>query len=175
MVNLESQSRNSSDAVAEETQAEGEVVETQLEVPKEDQDKVNHSTYGNGGRKTSKARVYIKSIPQADKGRPGSIIVNGRNYQQYFGRHVAQMVVRQPLELAELTQSVDVQAFVKGGGIFGQAQALRHGIANALLQRNEELNPLLRSKGYLTRDARKVERKKVGLRKARKAPQYSKR
>ncbi len=124
--------------------------------------------YGTGRRKSSTARVYLS---------PGSgnITVNQRTLEQYFGRETARMVVRQPLELAEMTDKVDVRVFVKGGGISGQAGAIRHGITRALMEYDETLRPALRKAGYVTRDAREVERKKVGLHKARKRPQYSKR
>lgn len=124
--------------------------------------------YGTGRRKTSSARVFIK---------PGSgnIQINDRTIDNYFGREVARMVVRQPLEVAELADKFDLNITVAGGGSFGQAGAIRHGIARALLQYDENLRAPLRQAGFLTRDARAVERKKVGLHKARKRPQYSKR
>lgn len=124
--------------------------------------------YGTGRRKTSSARVFIK---------PGSgnIQINDRTIDNYFGREVARMVVRQPLEVAELADKFDLNITVSGGGSFGQAGAIRHGIARALLQYDENLRAPLRQAGFLTRDARAVERKKVGLHKARKRPQYSKR
>ncbi|MCB1706031.1 MAG: 30S ribosomal protein S9 [Halioglobus sp.] len=124
--------------------------------------------YGTGRRKTSTARVYLKSGG-------GSITVNQRPLDQYFGREVARMIVRQPLELVELIEKFDVNVTVAGGGSFGQAGAIRHGITRALMEYDESLRPSLRSAGYVTRDAREVERKKVGLRKARKRPQFSKR
>ena len=124
--------------------------------------------YGTGRRKTSTARVFIKNGG-------GSITVNQRPVDQYFGREVARMIVRQPLELVELTEKFDINVTVAGGGSFGQAGAIRHGITRALLQYDESLRGSLRKAGYVTRDAREVERKKVGLRKARKKPQFSKR
>jgi len=124
--------------------------------------------YATGRRKSSAARVFL---------RPGSgeIKVNKKTLDQYFGRETARMLVRQPLELTELLNNFDVYVTVSGGGISGQAGAIRHGITRALMEYNEELRPALRKAGYVTRDAREVERKKVGLHKARRAPQYSKR
>ncbi|HMV70801.1 MAG TPA: 30S ribosomal protein S9 [Pseudomonadales bacterium] len=124
--------------------------------------------YGTGRRKTATARVFLR------QGR-GSISINDRPLEQYFGREVARMIVRQPLELLGLGEKFDVQVSVAGGGSFGQAGAIRHGITRALIEYDETLKPTLRQQGYVTRDAREVERKKVGLRKARKRPQYSKR
>ncbi len=124
--------------------------------------------YGTGRRKTSTARVFMRSGD-------GSITVNQRPLDQYFGREVARMIVRQPLELVELSDKFDINVTVQGGGSFGQAGAIRHGITRALMEYDESLRPTLRTAGYVTRDAREVERKKVGLRKARKRPQYSKR
>lgn len=124
--------------------------------------------YGTGRRKTASARVFIK--PGA-----GAIRVNERTLDNYFGREVARMIVRQPLEVAQMLNRFDVSATVKGGGSFGQAGAIRHGLARALVDYDEGLRPALRKAGFLTRDAREVERKKVGLHKARKRPQYSKR
>jgi len=124
--------------------------------------------YGTGRRKTSTARVFIKNGA-------GNITVNQRPVDQYFGREVARMIVRQPLELVELKDKFDINVTVAGGGSFGQAGAIRHGITRALLQYDESLRGALRKAGYVTRDAREVERKKVGLRKARKKPQFSKR
>ena len=124
--------------------------------------------YGTGRRKTSTARVYLKNGG-------GSITVNQRPLDQYFGREVARMIVRQPLELVELIEKFDVNVTVARGGSFGQAGAIRHGITRALMEYDESLRPSLRGAGYVTRDAREVERKKVGLRKARKRPQFSKR
>src|SRR5210317_1829006 len=124
--------------------------------------------YGTGRRKTSTARVFLKSGS-------GEITVNKRSLDQFFGREVARMIVRQPLELVEMTDKFDINLTVAGGGSFGQAGAIRHGITRALLQYDESLRGSLRAAGYVTRDAREVERKKVGLRKARKRPQFSKR
>ncbi|MDH2431644.1 30S ribosomal protein S9 [Pokkaliibacter plantistimulans] len=124
--------------------------------------------YGTGRRKTSTARVYLKAGS-------GKIVINKRSLEEYFGRETARMVVRQPLELAEATEKFDVIITVAGGGNSGQAGAIRHGITRALIQYSEDLRSPLRKAGYVTRDAREVERKKVGLRKARKRPQYSKR
>ena len=124
--------------------------------------------YGTGRRKTSTARVFIQ------KGK-GKITVNKELLDKYFDRETARMIVRQPLEQAELLNKIDVSATVKGGGGSGQAGAIRHGLSRALLQYDENLRQILREHGFLTRDARKVERKKVGLKKARKATQYSKR
>jgi len=124
--------------------------------------------YGTGRRKSSKARVFVTSGD-------GSIRVNNRSLEEYFGRETARMIVRQPLELAEVVDKFDVNVTVRGGGGFGQAGAIRHGITRALLQYDETLRPTLRKAGFVTRDARSVERKKVGLRKARKKPQFSKR
>ena len=124
--------------------------------------------YGTGRRKTSTARVFIT------KG-TGAITINGRPLDEYFGREVARMIVRQPVELLDIAEQFDINATVKGGGSFGQAGAIRHGLTRALIQYDEENRKDLRSAGYVTRDAREVERKKVGLRKARKKPQFSKR
>jgi small subunit ribosomal protein S9 len=124
--------------------------------------------YGTGRRKTSTARVFLKSGA-------GNITVNQRPLEVYFGREVAHMIVRQPLERVDLNDKFDINVTVQGGGSFGQAGAIRHGITRALMEYDETLRTPLRSAGYVTRDAREVERKKVGLRKARKRPQYSKR
>ncbi len=124
--------------------------------------------YGTGRRKTSSARVFLTSGK-------GAIVVNGRPLDQFFGRETARMIVRQPLEAAELTDNINASVTVSGGGTTGQAGAIRHGIARALVEYDESLRSILRKAGYLTRDARMVERKKVGLHKARKRPQYSKR
>ena len=124
--------------------------------------------YATGRRKTSSARVYLS------KGK-GKILINNRELSQYFGRQVAQMLVMQPLKLTGLEEKIDVKAMVKGGGSFGQAGAIRHGISRALLEFDESLRPQLKSAGFLTRDDRKVERKKPGLKKARKSSQFSKR
>ena len=124
--------------------------------------------YGTGRRKSSTARVFL---------RPGTgkITVNQRELDVYFGRETARMIVRQPLELTGNTEKFDVYVTVKGGGGFGQAGAIRHGITRALMEYDETLRPELRAAGFVTRDAREVERKKVGLHKARKRPQFSKR
>jgi small subunit ribosomal protein S9 len=124
--------------------------------------------YGTGRRKTSTARVYL---------RPGTgeITVNSRPLDVFFGRKTARMIVKQPLELTNLDGNFDVAISVKGGGTTGQAGAIRHGLTRALLQYDEALRSALRQAGYVTRDAREVERKKVGLRKARRATQFSKR
>jgi small subunit ribosomal protein S9 len=124
--------------------------------------------YGTGRRKTAAARVFLS-------GGSGRITVNDVPLDDYFGRETSRMVVRQPLEVVQLVNNVDVKVTVKGGGASGQAGAIRHGIARALVERDETFRPPLRQAGFLTRDAREVERKKVGLRKARKRPQYSKR
>ncbi|MDT7525920.1 MULTISPECIES: 30S ribosomal protein S9 [Idiomarinaceae] len=124
--------------------------------------------YGTGRRKSSTARVFL---------RPGSgnISINNRTLEEYFGRETARMVVRQPLELVDMVEKFDLYITVKGGGSSGQAGAVRHGITRALMQYDETLRGDLRRAGYVTRDARQVERKKVGLHKARKRPQFSKR
>ena len=124
--------------------------------------------YGTGRRKTSAARVFMKTGS-------GSIKVNDRPLDAYFGREVARMIVRQPFEVVDMAEKFDLHISVAGGGNFGQAGAIRHGIARALVQYDENLRPSLRKAGFLTRDARQVERKKVGLHKARKRPQFSKR
>ena len=124
--------------------------------------------YGTGRRKTSTARVFL---------RPGSgqITINGKALDDYFGRQTSRMVVRQPLQLVEMAEKFDIVITVEGGGAAGQAGAIRHGITRALVEYDENLKGDLRRAGYVTRDAREVERKKVGLRKARKRPQFSKR
>jgi small subunit ribosomal protein S9 len=124
--------------------------------------------YGTGRRKTSTARVFITQGT-------GQISINDRTIEEYFGRPVARMVVMQPLELVDMVGKFDVTVTVSGGGSFGQAGAIRHGLTRALMEYDEELRGALRKAGYVTRDSREVERKKVGLRKARKRPQYSKR
>ena len=124
--------------------------------------------YGTGRRKTSTARVSLKVGS-------GNIMVNGRTLDEYFGREVARMIVRQPLELADMNDKFDANITVAGGGSFGQAGAIRHGLTRALMDYDESLRPALRAAGFVTRDAREVERKKVGLRKARRRPQFSKR
>jgi len=124
--------------------------------------------YGTGRRKTATARVYLK---------PGSgqITVNNRPLDEFFGRETGRMIVRQPLEAAQLTSKFDITVQVAGGGITGQAGAIRHGITRALIEYDETLRKPLRAAGFVTRDAREVERKKVGRRKARRGTQYSKR
>ena len=124
--------------------------------------------YGTGRRKSAKARVFLTSGK-------GGIEVNNRSLDDYVGRETARMIVRQPLVLVELVDKFDIRVTVRGGGGFGQAGAIRHGITRALLEYDETLRPALRKAGFVSRDARMVERKKVGLRKARKRPQYSKR
>ena len=124
--------------------------------------------YGTGRRKTATARVFLKPGK-------GEIVVNDRALDVYFGREVARMIVRQPLELLQVMGKFDVMVTVAGGGSFGQAGAIRHGLSRALMAYDETHRKALRQAGFVTRDAREVERKKVGLRKARKRPQYSKR
>ena len=124
--------------------------------------------YGTGRRKTSTARVFLRSGT-------GNIQINGRTIDEYFGREVARMIVRQPLELTQLNGSFDAYVTVSGGGSFGQAGAIRHGLTRALMDYDESLRGALGAEGFVTRDAREVERKKVGLRKARRRPQFSKR
>ncbi|HVO46802.1 MAG TPA: 30S ribosomal protein S9 [Steroidobacteraceae bacterium] len=128
----------------------------------------SNSLYGTGRRKTATARVYLK---------PGSghITVNERPLDEFFGRETGRMIVRQPLEAVELVSKFDISVRVDGGGITGQAGAIRHGITRALIEYDETLRKKLRDAGFVTRDAREVERKKVGHRKARRGPQYSKR
>jgi len=128
----------------------------------------SESYYGTGRRKSSTARVYLT------KG-SGSIIANNRSIDEYFGRETARMVIRQPLELLGMLNAFDIKANVNGGGQSGQAGAIQLGISRALLDYDESNRAALRKGGFLTRDAREVERKKVGLHKARKRPQYSKR
>jgi len=124
--------------------------------------------YGTGRRKTSSARVYLRPGQ-------GEIRVNGKPLDEYFGRETARMIVRQPLELTETTEKLDVHVSVFGGGSSGQAGAIRHGITRALVRYDEDMKAHLRRAGYVTRDARMVERKKIGLHKARRATQFSKR
>ena len=126
------------------------------------------TNYGTGRRKTATARVYLK---------PGSgkIVVNQRSLDEFFGRETGRMIVRQPLEAVQLAAKFDITVQVDGGGITGQAGAIRHGITRALIEYDESLRKTLRDAGFVTRDAREVERKKVGRRKARRGPQYSKR
>lgn len=124
--------------------------------------------YSTGRRKSSAARVFLKRGS-------GEITINNRTLKQYFGRETGQMIVRQPLETLEMLEQFDFNITVTGGGISGQAGAIRHGITRALIEYDETLRRPLRKAGFVTRDAREVERKKVGLHKARKRPQYSKR
>jgi small subunit ribosomal protein S9 len=126
------------------------------------------SFYGTGRRKSSTARVFIRPGK-------GTITINDRSIDEFFGRKTARMIVRQPLELTQLTTRFDVSVAVSGGGTTGQAGAIRHGLTRALMAYDESLRTPLRRAGFVTRDAREVERKKVGLRKARRATQYSKR
>ena len=124
--------------------------------------------YGTGRRKRSTARVFLQAGS-------GAITVNQRPLDIFFGRKTARMIVRQPLELMNVAKQFDINVTVKGGGTTGQAGAIRHGLTRALMQYDESMRPELRKAGFVTRDAREVERKKVGLRKARRATQYSKR
>jgi small subunit ribosomal protein S9 len=124
--------------------------------------------YGTGRRKTATARVYMKTGT-------GKITVNDRPLDEFFGRETGRMIVRQPLQLAQVEGRFDFTVQVDGGGITGQAGAIRHGITRALMEYDDSLRPTLRKAGFVTRDAREVERKKVGRRKARRGPQYSKR
>ena len=127
-----------------------------------------NTEYGTGRRKTAAAKVFLK---------PGSgrITVNGRSLEEFFGRETGRMIVRQPLELTQMVDKFDVAVSVAGGGVTGQAGAIRHGITRALIEYDETLRKPLRAAGFVTRDAREVERKKVGRRKARRGTQYSKR
>jgi small subunit ribosomal protein S9 len=129
---------------------------------------VQQLNYGTGRRKTATARVYLRAGT-------GAITVNDRPLDEFFGRETGRMIVRQPLETLELTGRFDISVTVDGGGITGQAGAIRHGITRALIQYDESYRKPLRDAGFVTRDAREVERKKVGRRKARRGPQYSKR
>jgi small subunit ribosomal protein S9 len=124
--------------------------------------------YGTGRRKTATARVYLRSGK-------GAITVNDRPLDEFFGRETGRMIVRQPLEAVQLVNKFDISVRVDGGGITGQAGAIRHGITRALIEYDESLRKTLRDAGFVTRDAREVERKKVGHRKARRSGQYSKR
>ncbi len=124
--------------------------------------------YGTGRRKDATARVFMKQGS-------GKLTINGKTLDEYFGRPTSRMVVEQPLQLLEMTGKFDIYVTVSGGGITGQAGAIRHGITRALIEYDETFRPALRKAGFVTRDARSVERKKVGLHKARKRPQYSKR
>jgi len=124
--------------------------------------------YSTGRRKTSTARVFLRRGT-------GAIVVNKRPLDEYFGRETARMIVRQPLETVNMLEQFDINVTVTGGGISGQAGAIRHGITRALMEYDNTLRKVLRQAGFVTRDAREVERKKVGLHKSRKRPQYSKR
>ena len=128
----------------------------------------NQSNYGTGRRKAAVARVYIKAGS-------GNIVVNKKPLDQFFSRETGRMLVRQPLEVTDSSNTFDIQVNVTGGGETGQAGAVRHGIARALVDYDASLKPALRQAGLITRDARVVERKKVGLKKARRRPQFSKR
>ncbi|MDQ1241100.1 MAG: small subunit ribosomal protein [Pseudomonadota bacterium] len=127
-----------------------------------------NTNYGTGRRKTSTARVHLRSGT-------GKIRINDRTIEEFFGRETARMIVRQPLETVQMADRFDVEVNVAGGGSTGQAGAIRHGLTRALIDYDESLRKPLRVAGFVTRDAREVERKKVGLRKARRAPQFSKR
>ena len=129
---------------------------------------MSETYYSTGRRKTSTARVFLRRGS-------GAITVNKRPLDEYFGRETARMIVRQPLEKTDMSDSFDISVTVKGGGMSGQAGAIRHGITRALIEYDGELRSPLRRAGFVTRDARQVERKKVGLHKARRAPQFSKR
>jgi len=124
--------------------------------------------YGTGRRKSSAARVFLKSGS-------GAITVNKQNLDEYFGRETARMIVRQPLYVIDRLDSFEINVTVRGGGTSGQAGAIRHALTRALIEYDETFRSLLRKAGFVTRDAREVERKKIGLHKARKRPQYSKR
>ena len=132
------------------------------------QNKAATSYYGTGRRKTSSARVYL--TPGT-----GKVAINGRTLDEFFGRETGRMIVRQPFQAVEMDGKFDIVAHVEGGGITGQAGAIRHGITRALMEYDETLRPSLRKAGFVTRDAREVERKKVGRRKARRGTQFSKR
>jgi small subunit ribosomal protein S9 len=125
--------------------------------------------YGTGRRKSYVARVHL--FP----GGTGAITINGRDIDDYFGLDTLKLIVRQPLNTTDTLGKVDIDATVTGGGVTGQAGAIRHGIARALLQLDESYRPLLKAAGFLTRDPRMKERKKYGLKAARRAPQFSKR
>jgi len=129
---------------------------------------MSETYYSTGRRKTSTARVFLRRGA-------GNITVNSRPLDEYFGRETARMIVRQPLQKANMETGLDITATVKGGGISGQAGAIRHGITRALIEYDSELRSPLRRAGFVTRDARQVERKKIGLHKARRAVQFSKR
>ena len=127
-----------------------------------------NDNYGTGRRKSSAARVFLKPGK-------GAITVNGRTHDEFFGRKTGRMIVRQPLELVQMVDRFDINVLVDGGGITGQAGAIRHGITRALIEYDETLRKPLRAAGFVTRDAREVERKKVGFHKARRRKQFSKR
>jgi small subunit ribosomal protein S9 len=127
-----------------------------------------NTNYGTGRRKTSTARVHLRQGT-------GNIRVNGRSLEEFFGRQTSRMIVRQPLETVQMSDRFDVEANVDGGGMTGQAGAIRHGITRALIEYDETFRKPLRVAGFVTRDAREVERKKVGFRKARRGTQFSKR
>ena len=129
---------------------------------------LTQNNYGTGRRKSAAARVFLRPGK-------GSITINDRTIENFFGRETARMIVRQPLELTQTTEKFDVKVTVEGGGITGQAGAIRLGIARALVEYDESLKQPLRKAGFMTRDAREVERKKVGRRKARRGTQFSKR
>lgn len=124
--------------------------------------------YSTGRRKSSTARVFLRRGT-------GNIVINNRSLEKYFGRETGRMIVQQPLDTVEMAKNVDINVTVRGGGISGQAGAIRHAITRALIEYDETLRKPLRQAGFVTRDAREVERKKVGLHKSRKRPQYSKR
>ncbi len=126
------------------------------------------TNYGTGRRKTSTARVHLRPGT-------GTIRINGRSIEEFFGRQTSRMIVRQPLETVQMSDRFDVDVNVAGGGMTGQAGAIRHGITRALMEYDESLRKSLRTAGFVTRDAREVERKKVGFRKARRGTQFSKR
>ena len=128
----------------------------------------NVSSYGTGRRKTSVARVRL--VPGE-----GKVTINGRDMESYFGEKTLELIVRQPLNLTETTDKYDVVANVAGGGVAGQAGAIRHGITRALMAMDADLRPALKKAGFVTRDPREKERRKYGLKKARKASQFSKR
>lgn len=138
-------------------------------------------TSNRGFRKWQRINTTALAVAKAQllvffiKPGSGNIVINKRSLEEYFGRPTSCMVVKQPLELVDMVEKLDLYITVKGGGISGQAGAIRHGITRALMEYDESLRPVLRAAGYVTRDARRVERKKVGLRKARRRPQFSKR
>jgi small subunit ribosomal protein S9 len=127
-----------------------------------------NTNYGTGRRKTSTARVHLRNGT-------GQIRINDRSIEEFFGRQTARMIVRQPLEAVQMIERFDVEVNVQGGGITGQAGAIRHGLTRALIDYDDTLRAPLRAAGFVTRDAREVERKKVGFRKARRGTQFSKR